>query len=309
MRTLCAVLITALGGACRSDAPPDEATAAVPALQQIVWVDRSGGVTQSVGEPQQAISGVEVSPDGARVVARGRVDDNDDIYLHDDESTTRFTEDEAHARHPMWTPSGESVAYFSYRNGPADLFIRPAGGSGEEAPLASGPMHEYYPDFTPDGAVFVFHQHDTDTDRRDLWTASVDGSTAPERLTDTPENESLPRFSPDGRYVAFQAEHDSAWNVYVTTFPRSDKLWQVSTNGGVWPKWSRDGEELFYFESNRLVSVTAATDDDGELVLGEPATLFETGSVGGWSAPEASLFNPLYGPSPDGSRFAIVTTR
>ena len=90
----------------------------------------------------------------------------------------------------------------------------------------------------------------------------------------------------------------------MTNFPAADRTWQISTNGGVWPKWSGEGDELFYFENDKLMRVSVALGP--ELAFDEPRVLFDTSSVGGWSAPEASLFNPLYGPAPDGSRFAIV---
>jgi Tol biopolymer transport system component len=184
------------------------------------------------------------------------------------------------------------------------LFVRAADGSGEDTPVAAGPMHEYYPDWSPDEAFIVFHLHDTGTDGRDLWYAPVNGESPPEPLIETPFNVGLPRFSPDGNYVAYQAEQDDGWNVYVTRFPGGDQTWQVSTDGGVWPKWSGEGDELFYFENDRLMRVSVALGP--EVAFGEPEVVFDTGSVGGWSALQASLFNPLYGPAPDGSRFAIV---
>ena len=283
------------------DAPAD---AVETGLQQIVWVDRSGNVAGEVGGGQEAISGLEVSPDGSRVAARGRVDGNDDVYVHEGGESTRFTHDDAHARHPQWSPSGDRIAFFSYRNGAADLFVRAADGTGDDLPVAAGPMHEYYPDWTPDASMILFHLHDTDTDGRDLWYAPVSGDGPPTPLVQTPYNVGLARFSPDGGLVAFQAEQDGAWNIHVTNFPEGDRTWTVSSAGGVWPKWSREGDELFYFENDTLMRVAVAL--GSEVAFGEPEALFDTASVGGWSAPDVSLFNPLYGPAPDATRFAIV---
>lgn len=298
-------LFAALSIGCSDQpAPAPEAAPTASELERIVWVDRSGMVVGNVGEPQEAISGPEVSPDGTRVAARGRVNGNDDVYIHDGETTTRFTHDDAHARHPQWSPAGDRIAYFSYRNGAADLFVRAADGSGEDLPVAAGPMHEYYPDWTPDESTILFHLHNTDTDGRDLWYAPVDGDGPPEPLVETAYNVGLARFSPDGNYVAYQAEQDGSWNVLVTDFPAGERTWPISTAGGVWPKWSADGDELYYFENDKLMRVSVALGPD--VAFGGPEVLFDTSSVGGWSAPEVSLFNPLYGPSPDGSRFAIV---
>jgi Tol biopolymer transport system component len=307
MRSSLSLALVVLVSGCSGEAPPpaeSAATAPERELQRIVWVDRSGTIIGNVGEPQEALSGLEVSPDGERVVARGREAGNDDIYIHEGDTKTRFTFDDAHARHPKWSPNGDRIAYFSYRNGAADLFVRASDGSGEDTPVAAGPMHEYYPDWTPDGETLVFHLHDTDTDQRDLWYAPVDGQSPPVPLVETPYNVGLPRFSPDGNYVAYQAEQDGIWNVFITTFPEGDRSWQISTNGGVWPKWRGEGGELYYFENDELMAVTVAL--GGEPSFGAPSPLFDTSSVGGWSAPEVSLFNALYGPAPNGARFAIV---
>ena len=46
---------------------------------------------------------------------------------------------------------------------------------------------------------------------------------------------------------------------WMVTFPPTGAKWQVSQNGGSEPRWSRDGRELFYFDSqNRLISAWAA---------------------------------------------------
>jgi len=39
--------------------------------------------------------------------------------------------------------------------------------------------------------------------------------------------------------------------VYVQSFPAGNGKWQVSTNGGVQPRWRRDGKELFYLGLDR----------------------------------------------------------
>ena len=86
----------ALVASCSGEAPsPPQRADAKTELQSLVWVDRTGAVTGSLGEPQEALSGLEVSPDGQRVVVRGREAGNDDIYIHEGTTKTRFSDQRA----------------------------------------------------------------------------------------------------------------------------------------------------------------------------------------------------------------------
>ena len=60
-------------------------------------------------------------------------------------------------------------------------------------------------------------------------------------------NETHAQISPDGKWIAYNS--DSTGNrreVYVQPFPSGSGLYQVSDKGGDWPRWRRDGKELFY---------------------------------------------------------------
>jgi hypothetical protein len=46
----------------------------------------------------------------------------------------------------------------------------------------------------------------------------------------------------------------------VQTFPGKEGKWQISTNGGSRPVWSRDGKELFYIAGdNKIMAVEVKT--------------------------------------------------
>ena len=48
---------------------------------------------------------------------------------------------------------------------------------------------------------------------------------------------------------------------------------RVSINGGLWPRWARDGKELYFMERGRLMAVTVRT--SGEFEAGTPIVLFQ----------------------------------
>ena len=53
------------------------------------------------------------------------------------------------------------------------------------------------------------------------------------------------QLSPDGRWLAYTTNESVRFNVYVTSFPTAAAKWQVSSNYGVQPRWSRDGGTLY----------------------------------------------------------------
>ena len=76
--------------------------------------------------------------------------------------------------------------------------------------------------------------------------------------------------------------------------------WQVSSNGGQHPLWSRDGRELFFHRRRRQ--------DDGGAKSQDPSSATETGAaVCGGSAYVNIARN--YDASPDGKRFYVERTR
>src|SRR5262249_35461591 len=53
--------------------------------------------------------------------------------------------------------------------------------------------------------------------------------------------------SPDGRWLAYESNDSSSFEIYVRPYPDVESgRWQVSTGGGTRPLWSRDGRGLFY---------------------------------------------------------------
>ncbi len=66
----------------------------------------------------------------------------------------------------------------------------------------------------------------------------------------------------------------------------------ISTAGGRWHVWRRDGRELFFFGENALQSVTIQTEPDFE--AGPSRVLFE----------RPNLLD--YDVTPDGNRFLVI---
>jgi len=67
-------------------------------------------------------------------------------------------------------------------------------------------------------------------------------------------------FSPDGRWFAFVTDESGRAEVYVQPYPGPAPKISISNNGGVQPVWAKDGRQLFYRESDALVSVVVQLD-------------------------------------------------
>jgi hypothetical protein len=64
--------------------------------------------------------------------------------------------------------------------------------------------------------------------------------------------------------------------VYVQSFPPSGGKWQLSTGGGVTPRWRRDGKELFYLAPDRKIMSVDLRGNGSALDPAPPKALFET---------------------------------
>ena len=77
----------------------------------------------------------------------------------------------------------------------------------------------------------------------------------------------------------------------------SGRKWQVSFNGGTWPKWRRDGKELLYLDADRkLVAMDVKT--GATFQQGTPQPLFATGIL---------VTDQRFDVTADGRRFLIPT--
>jgi WD40 repeat protein len=125
------------------------------------------------------------------------------------------------------------------------------------------------------------------------------GDRRPVKFLATPADEMHGNFSPDGRFVAYTSNESGRYEVYVQTFPLSDKKWQVSTNGGYEPRWRSDGREIYYLsEDRKLMAVSVGPGPS----FGVPHTLFQTRVPAGVNSNRTH-----YVPSRDGRRFLVNT--
>ena len=166
--------------------------------------------------------------------------------------------------------------------------------------LAGTDLPELPNDWSPDGKYLLYGVNDLENGW-DLWylNRKEDGSgfdSAP--FLQTSFNEHSAKFSAQGRFVTYVSDQSGQDQVYVRPFPEGEGQWQVSTQGGVQPRWSRDGKELFYVEGDTLMAVEVSTRPS--FTTGATTHLFQN--------PNLRATERRYDVSPDGQRFVLVET-
>src|SRR5438309_4316078 len=105
----------------------------------------------------------------------------------------------------------------------------------------------------------------------DIWMLPMFGDRKPQPFLQTAFNEVYGRFSPDGHWVAYASNESGRFEIYVVPFPSRGGKWQVSTGGGLWPRWRHDGKELFYLTETTTTIMAATVNGSGPT--------FEVGAV------------------------------
>jgi len=263
----------------------------VAADREVVWVNRRGEESP-IGLKRQ-VSDLSLSPDG-RTLAFSLTGENQNIWTFDLASRTlsRLSFGKGVDQFPRWTPDGRRIAYSSSQAGPYQVYWKAADGSGAEELLVKAEVPGQFPrSWSVDGRWLLF-QRGTAAASNDLWVMPADGREKPRAFLATPANETSAEFSPDGRWVAYQSTETGISNIFVQAFPGPGGKWQVSTDGGLWPMWRRDGRELFYRTGDAMMVVPVTTDTT--FGVGAPQELFR--------APYQTSFDV----SPDGQRFLVI---
>ena len=268
--------------------------------QQLTWRDRGGGRLGVIGQPQEVIRFPALSPDGGRVAVRGFEDGNDDVWVHETARPLkrRLTFHPAVDGRPIWLPWEEEIAFRSLRQGNNDIYSLPTDGTGEPELLVGAELGEYSLDWSRDGKYLLYEVNDPKNGwdlgylKRKEDSSSFDSFP----FLQTSFNERAAKFSPRGRFVAYVSDQSGQAHVYVRQFPEGEGQWQVSTRGGVQPRWSRDGKELFYVEADTLMAVEVSTSPS--FTTGATTRLFQH--------PDLRETEHRYDVSPDGQRFVLV---
>jgi serine/threonine protein kinase/Tol biopolymer transport system component len=263
----------AVGGNVLAYAP----VSAVAERLAVFLVDRQGQATR-LPLPPKGYCYPRLSPDGTRLAfhiaderdldARGQ---RGDVWVYDIQSNRlwRLSQGNRHT-YPCWSPDGTRIAYMKV-GAPSGVCVRSLDGAGGESPLwvTPGNMVRGPDSWHPDGSLVAVTLVDAEID---AWIVATSDGEAHKLIAATGTRWGAV-FSPDGRSVAYTSVEGGAPDVFVQRLDGGER-WQVSTDGGMGPVWSRDGGELFFRHGDLMMA--AEVEHAGSLRIGPPRVLFRS---------------------------------
>ena len=263
--------------------------------RQLSWLDRTGKVIEKVG-PFMAYADLALSPDQKRAAVQ--LFDND-LWVVDliRGIPSRFTFNPSTEDYPVWSPDGARVLFNFNPSGPADIYWKASSGAGAEELVLKSSTTKNPWDWSRDGRFILYEDLSPQT-RSDLWVLPLFADKKPQPFLQTPFAETMGRFSPDGKWIAYVSDESGTPQVYVQPFPASGGKWQISTQGGLTPRWRGDGKELFFLSPDRQLMSADVNPAGATFEAGSPKALFQT------QVDTANISN-RYDVSRDGQRFLM----
>jgi Tol biopolymer transport system component len=273
---------------------------------ELIWLDRTGKKLGQLPAPASA-SNPKISWQGSRVAYTAQGLREIDYTEVSRGVVRKVAAADAALYHPLWSPDGNKIVYYSK----GQILMRDTDTDGAPVEVAKGPKSS---------AAFL---HDWSRDGRYITYAEF-GAKGGLNLMALPMNGLKPSgdaflvfhstqrslhtaLSPDSQWVAFSTNEDNHYQVFVTPLADQTKTegrgprWQVSTEGGVDPKWSTDGKQI-YFLNNGFKKLLAA-----DFKPGNPPTFSTPRPVFDWSFAWSAGVRNSYTIDPSSGRILVVS--
>jgi serine/threonine protein kinase len=281
---------------------------------RLVTVDREGAQRVLSAETRVFLN-PRVSPDGSRIAVQVGLSSaaSTDIWILErvSQTLTRLTFDGGSAN-PLWSKDGKRLV-FSGRadrlNPENDLYWQPADGSAPADVLLRAPGRQWALGWSADGSLIL---DEVLAGSSTLISVLRPGDSATTPVVRAPPNSAtrLPSVSPDGRWIAYVSNESGRTEVYVTALPRPGGKWQVSTNGGDQPLWSKSGREIFYRDPTHIVAARVATSPTFA-ILGRKALfedLYLRLNTPNWDVMPDDRTFVMLNPTDDAAQLMVVTS-
>jgi dipeptidyl aminopeptidase/acylaminoacyl peptidase len=242
--------------------------------RELLWVNRTGRRLETAAKrfamPVNPM--ITLSPDDTQIAVPVAAGSGSDFWIADltRKTFSRFTFDGS--RSTVWSPDGKRLL-FAKNDG--NRFLKSIG-SGKEEFLFKNPTCTtcYLYDWSLDGKLIAFAQPGGDKGPN-IWLVPTEGEHEPYPYRQSRFSEVWARFSPDSKWMAYETDESGERQIYVESIPAGKGRRQISTDGGQWPQWRRDGRELFYRQGNKLMAVPIRLTPTA-VEAGKPRVLFES---------------------------------
>jgi tricorn protease len=200
-----------------------------------------------------------ISPTGMRAVFEAH---GDIFTVPAKESSTRDITNTPGVmeRQPVWSPDGQSIAYFSDESGQYALHIRNQTGAGEvkKFPLANDATYYFEPVWSPDSKMIAFHDN-----KLGIWlldTATGKAEVIDKSVVNDGDNDAA--WSPDSKWLAHTRSVANRFHALFLYSLDSRKNTQVTdgTSDVRFPAFDRGGKYLYFTESTNYGTTTSPLD-------------------------------------------------
>lgn len=181
----------------------------------------------------------------SKIVFISNRDGNDELYMmdYDGHNQTRVTFNKKQDYMPAWSADGKKIAYTSYRNNRAGLYIlNPFEGEITEV-VSKGT--NFAPTFSPDGKKLAFCST-LEEGNPEIYVATSEGKKI-KRLTFNKAIDTAPSWSPTSREIAFTSDRGGTPQIYIMDAEGSN-IRRISFGGSYHdaPAWSPAGDRIAY---------------------------------------------------------------
>ncbi len=216
-----------------------------------------------------------------------------EIYLmdYDGLNVRRITGHRSTSLSPAWSPSGDSIAYTSFVNGPPGLYVVELA-TGRKRPLVTSGSLNISPSFSPDGSRIAFAR--SLEGNVEIFTAAKDGSDL-RRLTHNDAIDTNPAWSPKGGDIAFTSSRAGSPHIYLMDAEGTNVrrlTFEGTYNDGA--AWSPEGS---------LIAYASRRDGRFQIAVTNVATQQTRVLTSGPGEHQSPVF------SPDGRKIAYTSTR
>lgn len=246
---------------------------------RLVRVDETGRLLGQIGETG-GFPHLRLSPKGHRAIVSvldarsGTLD----LWLYglDRDTKGRFTFDSGWEAFPIWAPDETSIYFASDRQGWPDIYRKEIDGTGGESEVLLADGLQFSTDVSSDERFLVYEHVETQesSGNTDIYILPLEKNARPYPFVQTPFDEGSGRFSPNDKWVAFASNETGRFEVYLKPFPGPGEKIQISTDGGVAPRWSKDGKRLYF--KNRKELLALEIEEAIQSKVPRPERLFES---------------------------------